>query len=575
MAFRPDDRARARRLIESPAVPALDEIDAQLTAPGAPFEIVEEGVMGERMPVFKSRKHSLRELLEASAVHGEKEYIVHGERRLSYAQHLRLVASTAAALSERYGVKKGDRVAILAENWPEWIIAYWATVSLGGVVAALNGWWTGDEIAYGIEHSDPALLIVDRKRLGRIQGDPGVPVVEIESDFEKLLRHAPDAALPTTPIAEDDPAVILYTSGTTGRPKGAVNTHRGICGFVQTSLLNGLRLMMAAASSGVAREESPPPTCSLVTVPLFHLSGLYAGATMMLSVGAKTVWRSGRFEPVEVLRLIEKEKVTSWAGLGSMAPRVLNHPEIGRYDLSSLRNLGSGGAPTSPVLLERMKQVAPNGAHARGLGYGLSESVAVIAVIGGAELEERPGSTGRIQPTTQVEIRDPEGRSLPEGREGEIHVRSPYLMLGYWRNPEATREVLKPGRWLATGDVGRIEDGYLYINSRARDMILRAAENIYPVEIEHRLEAHPDVAEAAVVGVEHPELGQEVKAIVVPRAGAQPAPEELARWCAETLAPYKVPAHWQLHHEPLPRNAAGKVLKNVLQGDAENRFVED
>jgi long-chain acyl-CoA synthetase len=556
-------------------VPSLDEIDARLTAPGAPFEIIEEEVFGQRMAVFKSRKRSLRELLEASGVHGDKEYIVHGERRLSYAQHLRLVASTAAALSERYGVKKGDRVAILAENWPEWIVAYWATVSLGGVVAALNGWWTGDEIAYGIENSDPTLLIVDRKRRARIPGDLGVPVVEIESDFEKLLRHAPDAALPTTPIAEDDPAVILYTSGTTGRPKGAVNTHRGICGFVQTSMLNGVRLMMAAASSGVPREEHPPPTCSLVTVPLFHLSGLYAGATMMLSVGAKTVWRSGRFDPLEVLRLIEKEKVTSWAGLGSMAPRVLNHPEIGKFDLSSLRNLGSGGAPTSPALLERMRQVAPNGAHARGLGYGLSESVAVIAVIGGAELEERPGSTGRIQPTSQVEIRDSQGRALPERQEGEIHVRTPYLMLGYWRNPEATREALKPGRWLATGDIGRIEDGYLYINSRARDMILRGAENISPVEIEHRLEAHPDVAEAAVVGVEHPELGQEVKAIVVPREGAQPDPEELSRWCAETLAPYKVPAHWQLRSEPLPRNAAGKVLKNVLQGDAENRFVED
>jgi long-chain acyl-CoA synthetase len=556
-------------------VPTLDEIDAQLTAPGAPFEIVEEEVLGERMAVFKTRKRSLRELLEASAVHGEKEYIVHGERRLSYAQHLRLVASTAAALSERYGVRKGDRVAILAENWPEWIITYWATVSLGGVVAALNGWWTADEIAYGIEHSDPALLVADRKRLARIAGDPGVPVVEIESDFEKLLRHAPDAALPATPIAEDDPAVILYTSGTTGRPKGAVNTHRGICGFVQTSMLGGLRLMMAAASSGVAREASPPPPCSLVTVPLFHLSGLYAGATMMLSVGAKTVWRAGRFEPLEVLRLIEKEKVTSWAGLGSMAPRVLNHPDIGRYDLSSLRNLGSGGAPTSPALLERMKQVAPNGAHARGLGYGLSESVAVIAVIGGAELEQRPGSTGRIQPTTQVQIRDARGRVLPEGQEGEIHARSPYLMLEYWRNPEASREALGPGRWLATGDIGRIEDGYLYINSRARDMILRAAENIYPAEIEHRLEAHPGVAEAAVVGVEHPELGQEVKAFVVPREGAHPEPEALARWCAETLAPYKVPSQWELRSQPLPRNAAGKVLKNVLLGDAENRFVEE
>jgi acyl-CoA synthetase (AMP-forming)/AMP-acid ligase II len=369
--------------------------------------------------------------------------------------------------------------------------------------------------------------------------------------------------------------VILYTSGTTGRPKGAVNTHRGICGFVQTTMLHGARLMLAAASRGVEPEASPPAPATLVTAPLFHMSGLHAGAIMMLAAGGKTVWRSGRFDPEDVLRLIEQERITTWAGLGSMAPLVLNHPKVGDYDLSSLRNLGSGGAPTSPTLLARMKQVSPVGARGRGLGYGLSESVATVAVIGGEELEERPTSVGRVQPTIQVEIRDGDGRVLPDGREGEIHVRSAYTMLGYRGDEAATRQAIKPGRWLATGDVGRIEDGYLYINSRARDMILRGAENVYPIEIEHRLEAHPDVAEAAVVGVDHPDLGQEVKAIVVAKRGARPDPQELARFVAEKLAPYKVPAHWELRSEPLPRNAAGKVLKNVLTGRSESAFVEE
>ena len=189
--------------------------------------------------------------------------------------------------------------------------------------------------------------------------------------------------------------------------------------------------------------------------------------------------------------------------------------------------------------------------------------------------EERPGSVGRVQPTVQVEIRAPGGRVLGPGEEGEIHARSPYLMREYWRDPQATRKALLPGRWLATGDIGRIEDGYLYINSRARDLILRGAENVYPAEVEHRLEAHPDVVEAAVVGVDHPELGQEVKAIVVPVRGAALDPAALARWCAQTLAPYKVPAHFELRAEPLPRNAVGKVLKNVLRGESETRFVED
>src|SRR5262245_33333683 len=555
---------------------APDEILARLLAPGAPFEIVEEEVLGERMPVFRNRRRSLREILAASAAHGKRDYVVHGGRRISYADHLGLVASTARALRDLYGVRPGDRVAILAANCPEWIVAFWATTSLGACVAALNGWWTGDEILYGVENSDPRLLIGDRKRLARVAGSElGVPVLEIESGFEKLLRFAPDAALPEDPIGEDEPAVILYTSGTTGRPKGAVNTQRGICGFLQGALLNGARLMLTAAARGVPPEPSPLPPAALVTAPLFHMSGLHAGAIMTLAVGGKTVWRSGRFDPEDVLRLIEKERITTWAGLGSMAPLVLNHPRFGDYDVSSLRNLGSGGAPTSPTLLERMKQVSPVGARGRGLGYGLSESVATVAMIGGEELEERPTSVGRVQPTIAVEIRDARGRVLPEGREGEIHVRSPYTMLGYWRNDDATRKTLRSGRWLATGDVGRLEDGYLYINSRARDLILRGAENVYPIEIEHRLEAHPDVAEAAVFGVGHPELGQEVKAIVVPKRGSRIDPRELARFVGERLAPYKVPAHWEVRSEPLPRNAAGKVLKNVLTGRAPSAFVEE
>ena len=555
---------------------SADEILARLTGPGGPFEIAEELVLGERMAVYRNRRRSLREILAASAAFGEREYIVHGDRRISYAEHLRHVASTARALRELHGVRAGDRVAILAANCPEWIVTFWASVSLGATVAALNGWWTADEIQHGVQQSDPKLLVGDRKRLARVEGfDLGVPVLEIESDFEKLLGFAPDAPLPDDPIAEDDPAVILFTSGTTGRPKGAVNTHRGICGFVQGAMLNGARSMLRSAQLGIPPEASPPATASLVTAPLFHLSGLHAGAILMLASGAKTVWRSGRFDPEDVLRLIERERITSWAGLGSMAPLVLNHPKVGDYDLSSLRNLGSGGAPTSPTVLERMKQVAPHGARSRGLGYGSSESVVTLAMITGLELEERPTSVGRIQPTIEVEIRDAGGRPVPEGGEGEIFARSPYTMLGYWRDEAATRKAIGPRRWLATGDIGRLEDGYLYINSRARDLILRGAENIHPIEIEHRLEAHPAVAEAAVVGVDHPELGQEVKAIVVPKRGAQIDAETLARFVGEKLAPYKVPSQWELRAEPLPRNAAGKVLKNVLVGAVQNAFVEE
>ena len=216
-----------------------------------------------------------------------------------------------------------------------------------------------------------------------------------------------------------------------------------------------------------------------------------------------------------------------------------------------------------------------NGASGVGLGYGSSETVTAIAMIGGNDLVAHPTSVGRIQPTHEVEIRDEKGKVLPEGKEGQIFVRSPYNMRGYWRNTEATAETIDENLWLGTGDIGRFEDGRLYINSRARDLILRGAENVYPVEVEHRLEAHEDVVEAAVVGVDHPELGQEIKAIVVLRDGASTDAAGLAAWSAETLSAFKIPREWEFRDEPLPRNATGKVLKNVLLGESENRFVEE
>ena len=264
-----------------------------------------------------------------------------------------------------------------------------------------------------------------------------------------------------------------------------------------------------------------------------------------------------------------------WSALGAMGPRVASHPDIGRYDLSSIRNIGFGGAPTSPAVQQMLREAFPGASSHQGTGYGSSETVAVVSSVRGPEYRLVPESAGRIMPMHEVEIRDPEGRALPDGEEGEIHVRSAYLMRGYWDDEAATAETILPGRWLATGDIGRVEDGFLYINSRARDMILRSAENVYPIEIEYRLDEHPDVRESAVVGVEHPELGQEVKAIVVPTPGRSIDAEKLTAWCAETLAAFKVPSLWEVRDEPLPRNASGKILKNVLTGEAEVSQIEE
>jgi acyl-CoA synthetase (AMP-forming)/AMP-acid ligase II len=553
-------------------------IRAQLTGPGGPFEIAEGDVRGERMPMLKNRIPSLRHIVAGGAAHGEREHFVQGNWRITFRDFVGHVGSVARALEQIHGVRKGDRVAILAANCAEWALAYWATVSLGGIVASMNGLWTADEIQYGVAHTEPRLLIGDRKRLERVKGVAlGVPLLEIESGFRELLELAPGAPLPDTPIAEDDPAVILFTSGTTGRPKGAVNSHRGICGFIQCNMLAGIEsLLYDVEVHGKARPGGPgPQQITIATSPFFHLSGLYGTIVMGMTGGAKILVRQGRFDPAEILGLIEKERVTTWTPLGSMGPRVIAEAANRPYDLASVINTGFGGAPVSPAVQEGIRKVFPNAASNTGIGYGSSESVTVPAGIRGEEYKLYPESTGRVGAMHQVEIRDAQGKPVPEGVDGQIWVRSPYVMLGYWNDPAATAQALRPGLWLSMGDVGHFKDGLLYINSRARDMILVNAENVYPVEVEYRLEAHPGVREAAVIGVDDELTGMAVKAVVVPEPGAVLRERELADWVGETLAGYKVPTRWEIRSEPLPRNPSGKILKNVLRGEAESAFVEE
>jgi long-chain acyl-CoA synthetase len=553
----------------------MEAIEARLVAPGAPpNEIVIEDVCGVRMPVFKSRRRSLRSVLEGSLDYADREYLVFGERRISYRDHFRAVAATAAALHERYGIGKGDRVAILAANCPEWIIAFWATACLGGIVVGMNGWWAPDEIRYALGDSEPKLLIVDRKRFDRVRtAPPAVPVVEIEDDFAPLTRPSERSSLPTVPLGEDDPAVILYTSGTTGRPKGAVSTHRNILGLLGLQSFHGARLAELAQARGISLPRTQH--VRLNAAPLFHVSGLYSAAVAQLASGMKSVWMTGRFDPKTVLELIEKERINGWGPLGSMAIRVANHPDRDVYDLSSMQSIGCGGAPVTQAVQDKLREAFSNARSGLAVGYGLTECTGLATMIAGDELERHPDSVGMPLPTVAIEIRDEEGHALPEGREGEITIRSPLVMKEYWRNPEATATSIGPGRWLRTGDIGRIVDGRLHVSTRKRDMILRGAENVYPVEIENRLAAHPMVVEAAVVGVDHPELGQEVKAFVVLEPGKTASLEELARFVGETLAYYKVPSKWEARHVPLPRNASGKVMKWLLEPGVENPLKHD
>jgi acyl-CoA synthetase (AMP-forming)/AMP-acid ligase II len=554
----------------------LAAVEAQLLAPGAPFELAEEEVLGERVRVFANRARSLRDVLLRAREFAGAEYMVfrdgERERRYTFGDHEKLVASAAAALSDQFDIGPGDRVAILAANCPEWIISFWATVSLGAICAGLNGWWTEDEIRYAVGHSKPKVVIADRKRAARITGDLGVPLLVVEDEFDDLLAGYPAAELPTQPIAEYDPAIILYTSGTTGRAKGVVHTHGNVTNMLMVSFFHGARLMMANPKQA----ELPQLANSiLVTSPLFHVSGLHCAAVTALAAGAKTVWPMGRFDPETTLGLIEREKVTGWGYTATVLHRLLGHAEAGHYDLSSFRSVGGGGSPIPAPLIEKAKALFPQCSHTMGVGYGLTEGTAFATLNAGEELTDDPASVGRPVPVVEVEIRDDRGQSVGEGEEGEIHLRGPLVMREYWDDAEATNAAIKPGRWLNTGDVGRLHNGKLYIASRKRDLILRGGENVYPFEIEQRLEAHPAIEEAAVIGVDHAELGQEVKAVIVFETDQEVAPEALQRWVADALAYYKVPSLWETRKEPLPRNATGKVLKNALRDTQDSMFIEE
>lgn len=552
------------------------QIEAGLLAAGSPFEIGEEEVLGERVRVFVNRPRSVRDLLVRGREFGDAEYLAFFDgdhvRRITFAEHERDVARAAAMLAQRYGVGPGDRVAILAANCPEWVISFWAAVSLGAICVGLNGWWTEEEIRYALQHSQPKVLIADERRAARLTGDPGVPLIRIEDEFESLCDRAGDPELPANPIAEEDPAVILYTSGTTGRSKGAVHSHGNMTNMLMVAFFHGARLM---AANPKAKDLPELPNTVLVTSPLFHVSGLHCAAMTAMGGGAKTVWPMGRFDPEAVLRLIQDERVTGWGYTATMLNRVMNHPDLAKYDLSSLRSVGGGGSPVPRQLLERARGALPQCTHTMGVGYGLTEGTAFATLNAGDELLDDPASVGRPVPVVDVEVRDENDNPVPDGVEGEIHLHGPLVMREYWNDPEATVRAIKPGRWLHTGDVGRIEDGRLYIASRKRDLILRGGENVYPAEIELRLQAHPDVAEAAVLGVDHPDLGEEVKAFVVLHEGRSTEAETLRAWVAETLAYYKVPSVWQVGYAPLPRNATGKVLKQALRDAQPSTFIEE
>ncbi|MFI7614286.1 class I adenylate-forming enzyme family protein [Nonomuraea terrae] len=541
------------------------QVQAQLTGPGQLFEIEEIGDAGVR--TWKHAPAHFRALLEMSRFHGDKVFLVYEDEHITFEDHFRRAATLAGRLVEEYGVTKGDRVAIAMRNYPEWVIAFSAALAAGAIAVPLNAWWTEAELAYGVSDSGAKVLIADGERAVRL-ASTGVPLIVTRGDLPEGARSfadvvgepAADVQLPDVTLAPDDPATILYTSGTTGRPKGALGSHRNIGQAPMTAAYGAARATALAGKDFAT--VSAVRRVTLLTVPLFHATGCFSAMiTTMFSGGGLVLMY--KWDPGQALRLIERERVTAMIGVPTNAWQLMSHPDFGKHDLSSLSALGYGGAPAPPKLLERITENLPNRAPSN--GYGMTETTALAIGNGGADYQAKPDSIGRPSPVVDARVVDPTGDELPPGEVGELCVRGPNVILGYWNKPEATAQTFING-WVHTGDMAKIdEDGFVYIVDRAKDMVIRGGENVYCAEVEAALFEHPAVDDVAVIGIPHEELGEEVGAVIRLSPGQSVTLEDLQAFLSDRLAKFKIPVHVWFRDAELPRNPGGKILKTHLR----------
>ena len=520
------------------------------------FAIAETVVGGATVRSWANAPRWLGEVWETSRAHGSADYLVYEDERYTYDDAHRIVTTLAATLADKYGLRRGDRFAIAMRNYPEWVFSFWAGITLGAVAVPLNAWWSAEELAYALDHSRCSVVLADGERAERLEPlraqRPDLGVVAVRPG---ALPGEADRVTGTVDVGPDDEAVILYTSGTTGRPKGAVATHRNLT----NALVNAERL----AKPGRVR-------ATLLSFPLFHVAGLVSHLIPFTARGDKLVlmykWNADR-----AVDLIEREHVTALSGVVTTTMELLERASARGVDLRSLKSMAAGASSVPPEFVRRVDQqftakVSP------GNGYGLTETCGAMIGIAGGDYRDKPTSVGRpLSPLNEVRIVGENGDVLPPGEVGEIWLKGPTVVRGYLDDEGATAAAFTDG-WFHTGDLGRLDDdGYLFIVDRLKDVVIRGGENVYAAEVEAALFAHPDVVDAAVVGAPHERLGEQVAAIVCRRAGSALDAEELRRFAAGRLAAFKVPEIVVFRDGPLPRNAAGKVLKRVLRQELADR----
>ncbi len=564
-------------------VVSLAQAHALLTQPGSKLEMEEVMIRGVCTRVWKHSPPSLREAVAYSRQFAARDFLVYENDRVTYESFYRATMRFAHELVRR-GVKKGDRVALIMRNLPEWPVVFYGATIIGAILTPLNAWWTGPELEYGLVDSGSKIAVVDAERLERISEhlvncpdlecifvsryDDDLPQTNVErledvlgtvNDWHKL----PELDMPDVAIAPDDDCTILYTSGTTGRPKGALGTHRNMLSNIFASAAAGAR-------SFVRRGEVPPQIdpleapqrTGLLSVPFFHATGCFAVMNPTLFTGGKLVLMR-KWDPEIAMQLIEREKVNSAGGVPTIAWQLIEHPARSKYDLSSLEMVSYGGAPSAPELVRKIVESFPKSQP--GNGWGMTETSATCTSHVGEDYELRPDSCGPAAPACDLKIVGPNGETLPPGEVGELWARGPNIVKGYWNKPEATAETFVDG-WVKTGDLARLDDeGFCYIIDRAKDMLIRGGENIYCIEVENVLYEHPAVMDAALVGIPHKTLGEEPAAVVHLKPGLHTTEAELRSFVAGKLAAFKVPVKVVFWPETLPRNANGKILKRDLK----------
>ncbi|GAA3694745.1 class I adenylate-forming enzyme family protein [Gordonia hankookensis] len=547
---------------------ADDPALAGLMGPGAPFETTEVIIDGHPVRAYANIPGTLIEIFEAMRAHDDTTHLVHEDNRLTVREVRAQAGALAARLARDFGVRRGDRVAIVMRNCPEFVTSWWASVVLGAVAVPMNSWWKGPELGSAITEAEPAVIIADAERVERLAalGELSVPIIGVRTDggghpgevaFDALIHGDPLGGDDFAVVETDDVAAILYTSGTTGRPKGVVITHRGIITNVMNMGFMALRDVL------ISGRQSPPRSgqmAGIMVAPLFHIGGIAAIVGSAMG-GSKTVLLP-KWDVDDFIRRAHEEQVSGLGGVPAMAREFLEHPRAKEFN--GLVASFTCGAANVPSELPRLVREVLGESVQIVNGYGLTETTSAMVSNVGDEYAAHPDSVGRLNPTADLRVEGPAGEPLGVGETGQLCFRSPQVATGYWRNPEATAESFVDG-WFRSGDLGYVDDdGFVYVVDRVKDVIIRGGENVYCAEVEAVLYEHPAVLDVAAVGIPDRAMGERVCAVIVPRPGATPDLAELRAFADLRLATFKCPEALYLTSD-MPRTATGKVAKKVLK----------